>query len=145
MIKINIKNLTHLVEAMECVIDKGTTGNDFYLYHKEYKHAIVLLMTEASDVIPEIYELYTTESLHDLHIIDCWIAVIAKYIGFTGVEHMMLWFDKHPKIWTREEDFYYFLMSMAQPDYTSDGKTKAQRITEQFRDILELSIKEENR
>jgi hypothetical protein len=37
------------------------------------------------------------------------------------------------------------LMSMAQPDYTSNGKTKAQRITEQFRDILELSIKEENR
>jgi hypothetical protein len=50
------KNLTQLVEAMECVIDKGTTGNDFYLYHKENKHAIVLLMTEASDVIPEIYE-----------------------------------------------------------------------------------------
>ena len=141
MIKINIKNLTNLVETFE-TINKETKGNDFYGYYIEYKKPTTLLMTEFYFAFTDIYELYAIESFNECSEHQIWNEVLAKYIGFTSVEHMIRWFDAHPKIWTKKITFHYFVLSMEGCDRTEHEKTKAQRVTEQWREILDLLIKE---
>jgi hypothetical protein len=141
MIKINIKNLTNLVEAMEA-IDQETKGNDFYGCYIEYKKPVTLLMTEFYFSYPNTYDIYSIELFNEYPEAYKWTEVLARYIGFTRTQHMIRWFNMHPKIWTKQHDFNYFVEAMITDETSNHAKTKAQRVTEQWRDILDLLIKE---
>jgi hypothetical protein len=141
MIKINIKNLTNLVESMEA-IDEETKGNDFYGCYIEYKKPIILLMTEFYFAFPDTYELYTIESFNECSEDQRWIQVLAKYIGFTGVDHMIRWFNVHPEIWKKGYTFQHCINFMRKTDGIDPKSVTAQRITIQWRQILDLLIKE---
>jgi hypothetical protein len=74
-------------------IDQETKGNDFYGCYIQYKKPITLLMTEFHYSYPDIYDLYAIESLNECSEHQIWIQVLAKYIGFTSIDHMIRWSD----------------------------------------------------